>query len=87
MKKTKQISISWAYPTSPAAVAFNKIKTGCFVLEFIDEENHATLDRSFDTEKEAYEYADKLGMPYSRYDLREYHKRSNQEARVNNVSN
>lgn len=80
-------SIGYCYPTSPGAEYFGYSKHGCFALSFIAEDGSADLIASFQTEEEAYEYADKLKMTYDRYDLREYKKRSNQEARVNNVSN
>ncbi len=73
-KETIKIAVSYAYPTSPYAIAFGKSKTGCFVLEFINQDNTATAERSFDTEEEAYIYADQLKLPYSRYDRRTYER-------------
>lgn len=69
MKGTKQVGYS--FPTSPNAIKF-KVNGGYVVV--INNPSPESI-AMFDTENEAYEYADNIDMPYSRYDLRTWQER------------
>lgn len=72
--KNYKASISWYYATSQGAEYFGYSKTGCYGLAFVNEKGERDLIASFLSEKEAYEYSDRLGMQYDRFDIREHKK-------------